>query len=194
MTNLLRRELNRDLTNHKYEISDNGVYFPKPALHISGEYMIRDQGKEPEYFPNLIPTAGLSHILERLLPGSTAIETWYLSIFTADATVSSSMTGADYPTTTSELTSNTEGYTEPTRPQWQPGAVSNGMVDSYATPAQFTIATATQVIIRGIGLHQFDTKGDITGLLLSVTKLPQARTYYNGDVFDLGYRISISSA
>ncbi len=176
------------IENHDYEVSDEGVVFPKAHARISGAYSISSPGYEDEDIPNLLPIEGINFILTSGLNGDA-----YLALFTTNYTPTSSITAAQFASTAGELVSNTEGYSETTRRLWEKAAASNGARDNLANRAAFTIATATSVVIRGAALLTDQVKGATTGSLLSISRFAQARTQYNGDPFSLGYRVRIES-
>ena len=165
------------------------------------------------------------------------LPTWNLALYAANYTPLANLTAASFPATASEITSNTEGYTEATRPIWTPSAPSANTIDNLANKAAFTIATASSLVVNGAALlsesakgavtgklvsaTKFDNlankaaftiatassltvngaallsesaKGAVTGKLVSATKFAAARTLYNTDVFNLAYRVQLTSS
>jgi hypothetical protein len=59
--------------------------------------------------------------------------------------------------------------------------------------ASVTIATTSQVNVTGVALLTNNQRGGTSGVLLSATKYPAARVFQNGDVFEIGYRITATS-
>lgn len=187
-------EFQRLIRNHKYDVTDDGaLLFPGANALIGGQFFHNVNGEDEIVDRNKVVNTGLNHLLSRLRPGSTAIEAWYISIYSADYTPTADLTAAQYPGTAVEIVSASEGYSEATRQPWTAGAPSGGVMDNLASRAALTIVTASSLVVRGAAVHQNNTKGDITGVLLAASKFANARTLYNGDVFNLGYRITITS-
>jgi len=93
----------------------------------------------------------------------------------------------------SEITSSTEGYTEATRPVWVPTAPTTPLIDNLANKAAFTIATASSLTVNGAAMTSDAAKGAVTGKLISAAKFTAARTLFNTDVFNLAYRVQLTS-
>jgi len=182
------REFRRDIANHKYDVSDEGVLFPKSRVWISGEY-------EDNYgvTPNLVPTEGLNHLLMVALSDTAKLNTFYLALYSADYTPVAGITAATFTSTATELTSNSEGYSETVRQTWTPAAAASGSIDNYASKADFTIATASSVTIRGAALLSASAKGATSGVLISIAKFATARVEYNGNLYSLGYRVTATA-
>lgn len=183
------------LASHKYERTGDGrgLYFPKAKAFISGAYIHDVNGQDERIDHNLLPDEGLIYLLSAGLNNGTKFATWYLSLYAANYTPLAGLTAASYPATASEITSNTEGYTESTRPVWTPTTPTTPLIDNLANKAAFTIATASSLTVNGAALLSEATKGAITGKLVSATKFSAARTLYNTDVFNLAYRVQLTS-
>lgn len=198
MENSLKKhagEFTAALASHKYERTGDGrgLYFPKAKAFISGTYIHDVNGQDERTDPNLLPDEGLMYLLTVGLYNGTKLATWYLSLYAANYTPLANLTAASYPATASEITSNTEGYTEATRPVWTPSAPSANMIDNLANKAAYTIATASSLTVNGAALLSESAKGAVTGKLASATKFGAARTLYNTDVFNLAYRVQLTS-
>lgn len=177
------------IDNHKYEVSEDGVYFPRAGVAIVGEY-------EDNYgrVKNLIPTEGLNHILMVALKNTAKLNTFYLALYSGDYTPTNALTAANFASTATEITSNTEGYSETTRRTWTPADAASGEISSLAEKSTFTIATATTVTIRGVALLSDSVKGSTSGVLISAVKYPTARVESNGNTYNLGYRVTATGA
>jgi hypothetical protein len=199
--------MNRDLQKHagefaaalasnKYERTGDGrgLYFPKAKAFISGLYVHDVNGQDEREDPNLLPDEGLMYLLTVGLYNGTKLPTWNLALYAANYTPLANLTAASFPATASEITSNTEGYTEATRPVWTPSAPATNMIDNLANKAAFTIATASSLTVNGAALISEATKGAVTGKLVSATKFAAARTLYDTDVFNLAYRVQLTSS
>lgn len=187
------REFAAALRNHQYEVSDAGIHFPKQKVTASGLYTHSVNGADEREDSNIVVTEGLTHILDVVLHGTTAIATWYFGLFSANVSPTAAWTAANFTANATELVSNTEGYSETTRQAFVEAAASAGSINNTASKAAFTIATATSVTVWGAGLLSSSVKGGTTGTLLSSAKFSAARTLYNTDVFNLGYTLSLTS-
>lgn len=199
MENSLKKhagEFAKALAANKYERTgdERGLYFPKAKAFISGLYIHDVNGQDERQDPNLLPDEGLMYLLTVGLYNGTKLPTWNLALYAANYTPLANLTAASFPATASEITSNTEGYTEATRPIWTPSAPSANMIDNLANKAAFTIATASSLTVNGAALLSESAKGAVTGKLVSATKFTAARTLYNTDVFNLAYRVQLTSS
>lgn len=186
-------EFRRYLRNRQFEVTPQGVVFTRAAAVANGMYFYDTNGEDPGESPNLLPDEGLIYLLSVGLNNGAKLSSWYLSLYAANYTPLPGLTAASYPATASEITSNTEGYTESTRPLWTPTAPTTPMLDNLANKAAFTIATASSLTVNGAALLSEATKGAVTGKLVSATKFPVARTLYDTDVFNLAYRVQLTS-
>ena len=199
MENSLKKhagEFTAALASNQYERTgdERGLYFPKANSFISGTYIHDVNGQDERADPNLLPDEGLMYLLTVGLYNGTKLPTWNLALYAANYTPLANLTAASFPATASEITSNTEGYTESTRPVWTPSAPSANMIDNLTNKAAFTIATASSLTVQGSALISEATKGAVTGKLASATKFGAARTLYNTDVFNLAYRVQLTSS
>ncbi len=183
------------LASHKYERTgdERGLYFPKAKAFISGLYIHDVNGQDERQDPNLLPDEGLVYLLSVGLNNGAKLAAWYLSIYSGNYTPLAALTAASYPATAAEITSNSEGYTESTRPIWTPTAPTTPLIDNLANKAAFTIATASSLTVNGAALLSEATKGAVTGKIGSATKFSTARVLYNTDVFNLAYRVTLTS-
>ncbi len=188
-------EFRRYLRSNKFEVTDDaGLYFSKAAAVAHGGYIHDVNGQDERFDKNLLPNEGLMYLLSVGLNNGTKLASWYLSIYAANYTPNATLTAASYPATASEITSSSEGYTETTRPLWTPTAPTTPLIDNLANKAAFTIATASSLTVNGAALHSEPTKGAVTGKIVSATKFGVARILYNTDVFNLAYRVELSSS
>lgn len=185
------REFKGYLDKHQYDVTDEGILFPKAGAVASGEYFFDTDGERPGTQHNLLPTQALNYLLSAGLGGGAAANAWYLTIFTNSITPTDSITASNFAATAGELVSSAEGYAETTRPAWTPAAAAEGAMDNTAARAAFTIATATSVTIRGAALLSDFVKGGTNGVIMSIAKFTQPRTEYAGNIFNLGYRVRL---
>jgi len=179
------REFKGYLDNHQYEVSDTGIEFPKAKVAIFGEY-------EDNYgrTPNLVPTQGLNHILMVALSNTAKLNNFYLALYSGNYTPTAALTAANFAATATEIVSGTEGYSDATRPGWTPTITAAGVMDNYAAKATFNIVTATSLTIRGAALLSDAVKGSTSGVLISAAKFASDRIEYNGNEYNLGYRVT----
>ena len=184
------KEFLADLSNHKYEVADDGLFLPASQVFLRGEY-------EDDYgiTPNLIPTQGMIYILNCALYSTAKLNNFYLALYSGNYTPTNALTAANFAATATEITSGTEGYSNATRPAWLPPAAATvDSIDNYAAKAAFNIVTASQVTIRGAALLSDSVKGSTVGTLISAAKFANDRTEFNGNVYSLGYRVRAQGA
>lgn len=186
-------EFGRYLRNNQFEITGDGIAFPKAMAIAQGGYLHDVNGLDEQFDPNLLPDEGLVYLLSVGLNNGAKLASWHLSIYASNYTPVATLTAASYPATAAEITSSSEGYTEATRPVWTPTAPTTPLIDNLANKAAFTIATASSLTVNGAALLSEATKGAVTGKLISATKFGTARTLYNTDVFNLAYRVTLTS-
>ena len=187
-------EFRRYLRNGQYERTLNGILFPRACAEAAGGYYHDVNGQDARWDKNLLPDEGLTYLLLAGLGNGTKLGVWYLSLYAANYTPLAGLTAASYPATASEITSGTEGYTETTRPVWTPTTPTTPLIDNLANKAAFTIATASSLTVRGAALLSESAKGAVTGKLASATKFSADRVLYNTDVFNLAYRVVLTSS
>ena len=200
-----RAEFSRALRNHHYEISEGGIHFPKQGVMASGVYVHEVNGEDRREDANIVTSEGLAHMLDATLHDATSIATWYFRLFSANTTPLYSWTGANFTANATEITSNTEGYSETTGQAFvEAEAVAAGntgtasaSITNSASKAAFTIIRTADpgaaLSVWGAGLLSSSTKGGTTGTLMSASKFSAVRTLYDTDVFTLGYTLSLSS-
>lgn len=187
------REFAAALRNHQYEVSDAGIHFPKQKVTASGLYTHSVNGMDEREDANIVVTEGLTHMLGVVLGDLTALPDWYFGLFSANVTPVNTWTAANFTANATEITSNTEGYSETTRQAFVEDAAAAGSINNTASKAAFTIATATAITVWGAGLMSSNVKGGTTGTLMSAAKFSAARTLYDTDVLNLGYTLSLTS-
>lgn len=187
-------EFARYFENHQYEVAPDGsVLFPRASAIARGGYLHDVNGLDEQFSPNLITDEGLVYMLSVALNNGAKLASWYISLYGANYTPAAGLTAASYPATASEITSSTEGYSETARPLWTPTAPTTPMIDNLANKAAFTIVTASTLTVNGAALHSEATKGAVTGKLVSATKFANPRVLYNTDVFNIAYRVQLTS-
>lgn len=189
----LRKELAAAIHHENFDVTAEGIFFPKQGVMASGEYFDRINGGDWERTPNLIVTEGLAHILSVALGATAKPAGYYLALFSGAAAPAANWTAASFAAGASEIVSMTEGYTSPTRPVWTPPAsTATNSIDNMAAIASVTMATAGQVNVTGAAMLTNSTRGGTTGKLISATKYAADRVFQNGDTYDIGYRLSLT--
>lgn len=186
------REFKGYLDTHQYDVTDEGIFFPKAGALASGEYFFdTNDGERPGMVKNMLPTQGLNYLLEAGLRNGVQHTQWYLAIFSGAYTPVASVNAATFASAATEITSASEGYTEATRRPWTSAAASGGVSDNVADRAAFTIASANEVVIRGAALLSDPVKGGTNGVLVSIARFANPRTESGGNIFNLGYRVRL---
>lgn len=188
----LRNELALALDREQYDLTDEGVYFPRQGVLAAGEYFDRINGGEWQHTKNLIPTEGLAHILNVAMGSTAKPAGYFLALFSGAAAPAANWTAASFAAAASEIVSLTEGYTNATRPAWTPTNTSTGSIDNMASVASVTIATSSQLNVTGAAMLTNSTRGGTTGVLVSATKYAAARVFQSGDTYEVGYRLSLT--
>lgn len=185
-------EFQRYLERGQFETTGDGILFPKAGAIAQGDYFISSPGYEDSIESNLMPHQGLNYLLMCGLSNTAKEAGVYLALYGNDYTPTNALTAANFSATAGELVSSSEGYTESMRPQWSPSAAAGGVISNLDNKAQFTIATADEVVIRGAALLSSPAKGSTAGVLISASKFTKARTHFADDVVTLGYRITLT--
>lgn len=191
----LKQELSHELAAERFDQTDEGIFFPRQGVLASGEYIDRINGGEWMRTKNLIVLEGLVYILNVAL-GSVAKPTaFYVALFSGSTAPTASWTAAQFPSVAGEITSLTEGYTAATRPVWTPtDASGTSAIDNTGNVASLTMATTGSLTVTGAALLTSSVRGGTTGVLVSATKYSSARTFQDGDTYEIGYRLSLSAS
>lgn len=189
----LRNELARELQAERFDLTPAGVYFHRPGVLVGGEYFGRVNGGDWEKEgDNLIVTEGMAYMLNVALGGTAKPAGYFLAISSGATPPAANWTAASYAATASEIVSMTEGHTGATRPAWTPAVTTTGSIDNMASVATLTIATAAQLNVTGAALLSNNQRGGTSGVLISASLFAAARTFQNGDTYELGYRVNMT--
>jgi hypothetical protein len=186
--------IRKRMANNQYEVSDDGIYLPKERAYIQGVYTHNVNGLDEREDKNILTDEGINKLLNVNYNGDTAVGTWYLALFSGNVTPAAGWTAANFTANSTELVSNSEGYSESVRQTYNEATSTAKSITNNASKAAFTIITATSVTVWGAGLLSSSVKGGTTGTLSSAAKFSTARVLYNSDVFNLGYTVSMTSA
>ena len=81
----LRKELAAAIHHENFDVTAEGIFFPKQGVMASGEYFDRINGGEWGRTPNLIVTEGLAHILSVALGATAKPAGYFLALFSGAA-------------------------------------------------------------------------------------------------------------
>lgn len=186
-------ELVQAVRDEVYDVTDEGIFFPRQGILASGEYWHRVNGGEVTIDKNLLTTEGLTHILNVAMGATAKPAGYYLALFAGAVTPVANWTAASFAATAGEITSLSEGFSEVTRPQWSQAPAVNGVIDNFGAAARFTIVTASSINVNGAALLTSNVRGGTAGALISASRYAATRVMYNGETYDLGYRVSLSA-
>ncbi len=191
----LQQEAAREIRAERFDITPEGIYLPRIGAIAAGEYFGRVNGgawqKEGD---NLIVTEGFAHLLNVTFDTSTAKPAgYYLAIFSGNTAPAANWTAAAFAAVASEIVSMTEGHTGATRPAWTPAKTATSSIDNMAAEASLTIATSSQLNVTGAALLTSSARGGTTGVLVSASLYAAPRTFQAGDIYELGYRINLTT-
>lgn len=180
-------------TTRVIEMINDCLHESRLPKTLKGEYFDRVNGGEWRRIENIIPLEGKASILSIAFGATAKHSGLYLALFSGSATPADNWTASSFAAAASEIVSMTEGYTSPTRPVWTPpSSTATASIDNFSNAALFTFATTSQVNVTGAALLTSNVRGGTTGVLVSATKYPLARTFQNGDTYEVGYRISFT--
>ncbi len=190
----INKLLLKDLDNEVFDQTEEGIYFPRHGIQAQGMYFDRVNGGDWVTTPNKVVKEGLIYILNSSIGSKAKASGFYLALFSGSTAPADNWTAANFDAVASEIKSLTEGYTSPTRPQYIPtDATDNTYIDNQANVAKLTIATSSQLNVTGSAVLTTSARGGTTGALISATKYAAARVFQDGDTFEVGYRIALTS-
>lgn len=194
MKQQLKKELAQAIHKENFDVSENGLYFPTQSVAVSGEYFERINDGEWMRTKNLITKEGLIDVLNTYFIANKAKQAgFYLALFSGATAPAANWTAANFTAVANEITSMTEGYTSATRPQFNPvSATDQTYIDNLTNTARLTIVTTSELNVTGTALLTNSARGGVTGALISATKYAAARTFQNGDTYDVGYRFALT--
>ena len=190
------RELRRYVLNYQYEAGEGVIYFPKAKALMSGVYTHNVNGEDERSDHNIIPDEGLIYMLGVTMKGSpsNAGTAWYCALHAGTSPPDADVDADNYASLYSEITSATEGWVG-NRILWVGDAVDglNTEVVNEASPAAFTIVTATSLNVNGAGLLSVSGRGSQAGTMISAGKFSATRTLANTDTFNLKYKVDLDA-
>lgn len=190
----LKQELTGELAAERFDQTESGLYFPRQGVLACGEYIDRINGGEWMRTKNLIVLEGLVYILNVAL-GSVAKPTaFYIALFSGSTAPTASWTASSFASVADEITDTAEGYTSSTRPEWTPtDASSTAAISNTDNVASLTMATTASLTVTGAALLTSAVRGGTTGKLISATAYSTARTFQDGDTYEIGYQVTLTA-
>jgi hypothetical protein len=185
------REFAADVREGRYSKTKSGILLDK-GVQLTGLYTHGVNGRDFIQETNLVPDAAILAILNTFYGSRAKDSNFYLAPFSGSASPVGGWTAANFTANATEITSTTEGFSESVRQAAVFAAAASGAIDSYSSLASFTIVTASTVGITGLGLLTVNTRGGTTGLLASAIKFGVTRTVANADVFQAGYKATLT--
>lgn len=184
-------EFARAIDARHFEITDDGLYFPKQRAIVQGQFDTWINGRDHQVDANIVPTEALNYLLKTGIKNTGGLGTWFIAPFLNNVTLTAALTAANYEATLDEFTL----YDEATRVAWTtPADPTAGSFTNAATPSSFTIAAGVVAAsIVGAGILSASAKEAITGKLLCASKFAAARVVNTGDILTVQYTLSATS-
>lgn len=190
-----RQALAAALAGGNFTESDGGILIQGgfDVLAKGVYYHSVNGGQDLRIDPNLLPDEGLLHMLNVCFGATAKVATWYLALFSGQINPAANWTAANFAATASEITSATEGYSDTTRRTFTSAPAAANQITNLAAKAQFNIVCTTSLSVEGAALLSNSGKGSTSGVLASATRYSAPRVLYNGDVYEVGYGVALSS-
>lgn len=190
-----RREIAAALAAGKYEVTDGGLLIKAGIDALAtGVYVHSvNGGQDLREDPNLLPDEGILHMLNVTFGATAKVPNWYLALFANQINPAPNWTAANFAATAGEITSSTEGYSNSTRPAFTSSPAAAGQITNLAAKAAFNIVCTTSLNVEGAAMLSNSGKGSGAGVLASASRYSATRTLYNGDVYEVGYGVSLSA-
>jgi hypothetical protein len=194
ITPALAKDVRRAITNRKYELSEDGVYFPGSKVTGNGVFIEYLNGQEVGVNKNRLVDQGLVHLLNVVLGAESKQAAWYVPLFSGNVSVAANWTAATFASQASEIISTTEGYAGANRPTWTGATATTPTMNNNAAPALYTIASAGTLTVRGAALISSQARGATTGVLWAASRFANDRQLQNGDEYGIKYATTFTSA
>lgn len=137
---------------------------------------------------NIIPQAGINHIVG-LLRGTTGVlAPWYVGVYEGNYVPNSGTTSADLQSSAQESVA----YTQGSRPEWNDSYDGVQLISNLSDKTEFTFSAAKR--LYGGFLASIGTKGSNTGVLLSIARFSTPQDIPAGSTLRLGLSITIIPA
>lgn len=201
-SDILRRhpnEVSQAIRQHRYEMSDKGIYLPGSRVFLGGALKCTDYRDNSEQFvsidANTLLTQGLVHALNVIFPptgGYAQITQWYIAPFSNDYTPDASLTAATFTATAGEFTA----YTSSTRLALTiAAAATTATTGNTGDEAILTLNSGGPYDIYGGCIISASAKSATTGKAMAAVRLENPRIDLSGgDRLGLEYVITASDA
>ncbi|MBX9914092.1 MAG: hypothetical protein K2Y25_09345 [Pseudomonadaceae bacterium] len=177
-----------------FEMTADGLLFPKQGVLASGIYYGSvNGGDDEEEGKNLLPDQSMLDMLNVYFGAGTKRPNWYLALFAGQINPAANWTAANFAATASEIVSGSQGYSNATRPAFTTAPAAANQIGNIASKAAFNIVCTTSLNVEGAALLSDSGKGSTGGVLASAARYAQPRIVYNGDVYEVGYLVSLTS-
>jgi hypothetical protein len=187
------KELMKFFANGDYEVVDGGILIHRAAL-AHGRYYHTVNGQDERIDPNLLPAEGIAYILGASIGATAKLSNFYLAIYSGNVTPAANWTAANFHSNATEITSQTEGYSNATRPIWTPSSVTGGVIGNLSTRATYNVVCSSSLNVAGAALLSDGTRGGTNGILVSATRYASVRIINNGDAFEVGYEVELTDS
>src|SRR5690348_7652949 len=105
----LRRDLQRALCSHKYDVMGDGrILLPRAQAIIGGVFDVDVNGRDRILSPNLLATEGLVDILKIIFQLGTQRTAFYLAPFSGNVDPTAALTAANFAATQTEFVNYSE--------------------------------------------------------------------------------------
>jgi hypothetical protein len=144
---------------------------------------------------NLIPTAGLNHILDVVLGATSKNSTWYVGVFKNNYTPIGTNTASNSLGAAGLYGECQDAdYDSPAtnRPAFTPAASAAGVITNSASKAEFTFAAS--ITVYGAFLVSSQAKTATTGTLIAAKKFDVSRAVVDNDILYVTYEITATSS
>lgn len=187
-------EFVRAIANYQYEVSPNGIRFPKMRAIVQGQFDTWVNGADHQVDPNEVPIEALNYLLKAGIKVVGGISSWYIAPFLNNTAPTSALTAALFDSTLNEFTA----YNESTRQAWTlPADPVSGAFTNAAAPAVFTTAasvgTGAGVDVYGAGVLGASAKESTASKLLTASLFGGARNLKTPDKLTIEYSLSATS-
>lgn len=174
-----------------FEKNESGLLVPEGKVTVGGIFDIWVNGELVEQIPNLVVTEGLNYILDVALSGGSQEAAFYVTAFKNAVSPAANWTAATFAATAGEI--SLADVVEANRQVWTDGGVVAGVVDNYASKAEYTVEAAT-LDLNGVALISSIGIAATTGKLIAASAFGATRSLVVDDVIGIGYRFTITSA
>ena len=106
----IKQELAKAIHGDNFDVTEDGVYFPRQGIMAQGMYRERVNGGEWQYSKNLVVDQGLAHILNVAMGVTPKPTGYYLALFSGATAPAPNWTAANLASVASEIVSTTEGH------------------------------------------------------------------------------------